>query len=113
MFLSPFMETACLYAKMSFYGGSSRNASGKHGHFKYTIKSDGYTTSIVVVFTRPLTNMNKALVEASSSLPLNKIRKMLIASGNANLTKHLTTEEVVRRFSLPFYDSSVTAVMDR
>lgn len=113
MFLSPFMSTACLYAKLSFYGGSVRNASGKHGHFLYTIKSDGYTTSLTVVFRRPLSNMNRALREARSSFPLNKIRKMLVASGNANLVRHLTTEEVVRRFSLPFYDSSVTAVMDR
>lgn len=113
MFLSPFGSDTCLYAKLSFYGGSSRNASGKHGHFKYTIKSDGYTTSLIIVFTRRVSNYNKAMVQASSTIPLNKVKKMLIASGNANLVRHLTTEEVVRRFSLPFYDSSVTAVMDR
>ena len=113
MILNPFNSNICLFARISFEGNSKRTGSGKHGYFLWSIRNDSYKTVVTVAFTRPRTNMQKAMREAAASLPLRLIRKTIVASGNCDLVKKVTKDQIVKRFGLPFYDSEATVVFER
>ena len=107
MFLNPFNSNATLYAELAFDRNCLREGSLKHGKFLTKIENDSYKTVIKVVFTKPLTNKNKALRVAASTLPLRRIKKMVIASGNSHLVKYVTKEAIMDSFSRPFYKNEV------